>query len=76
MKLVKPNYSARSPIVNDNNFVDGNPPVPSPTLGNPMTTFNPGGKSGLPPPPRFVSPPGKRVQGAKGLTQKRQTGNL
>jgi membrane-associated protease RseP (regulator of RpoE activity) len=76
MRMEIPNYSKRSPIVNDNNFVDGHPPVPSPTLGSPQATFNPGAKSGLPAPPRFISPPGKRVSGAKGMSQKRQTDNL
>lgn len=76
MKLVTPNYSKRTPIVSDNNFVDGNPPIGTPTIGAPMATFNPGAKSGLPTPPRFVTAPGKRVQGIKGLTNKRQTSNL
>lgn len=75
MKLVKPNYSARTPIVNDNNFVDGHPPIATPTIGSAQANFNPGGKSDLPTPPRFVQPQGKRVY-AKGLTNKRQTGNV
>lgn len=72
MRLVKPNYSARTPIVNDNNFVDGNPPVAAPTLGSPQATFNPGGKAGLFPngPPKYIQPKGKRATG-KGLTNKR-----
>lgn len=73
--LVKPNYSQRTPVMNDSHFTDG----PSePTLGSPQASFNPGaGASALPNgPPRFVSPPGKRVQGVKGLTNKRITGNL
>jgi hypothetical protein len=73
--MVVPNYSKRSPIVNDNNFVDGNPPVPSPTLGSSQTTFNPGAKSAAP--PKYIQPVGaKRVFGTKGLTNKRQTGDL
>jgi hypothetical protein len=76
MKLVTPNYSQRTPIVNDNAFVDGNPPVPSPTIGSPQANFNPAGKSGLPTPPRFIQAPGKRVFGTKGLTNKRQTSNI
>lgn len=75
MKLVTPNYSARKPIVNDNNFVDGNPPLATPTMGSPQATFNPAGKSSLPTPPRFVQPKGKRVY-AKGLTNKRVTQNI
>ena len=77
MKLVTPNYSKRSPIVNDDHFVDGNPPLPSPTIGSAQASFNPGqGSSALPNgPPRFVQPPGKRVY-AKGLTNKRVPGNI
>jgi len=72
MKLVKPNYSARTPIVNDNNFVDGNPPIATPTIGSPSATFNPGGKSSPLPngPPKYIQPAGKRPM-AKGLTNKR-----
>jgi hypothetical protein len=72
MRLVTPDYSQRSPIVNDNNFVDGNPPLPTPTLGSPQASFNPGAKSGLFPngPPKYIQPKGKRA-GAKGMTNKR-----
>lgn len=77
MRLVTPNYSARTPIVNDNSFVDGHPPVATPTIGAASDTFNPGGKSGLFPngPPKYVQPRGKRVM-AKGLTNKRITQNV
>jgi hypothetical protein len=79
MHLETPNYSQRSPIVNDNHFVDGNPPVPSPVLGSPQASFDPGAKSSALPngPPRFIQPQGaKRVFGTKGLTNKRQTSNI
>lgn len=82
MKLVTPNYSQRTPIVNDNHFSDsgpvtGSPPVPSPTLGSPQDSFNPGAMAGPLPngPPKYIQPKGKRVI-AKGLTNKRITGNL
>lgn len=72
MKLIKPNYSGRHPIVNDNSFVDGNPPMSMPTLGSPQASFNPGGKSSLFPngPPKYIQPKGKRAT-AKGLSNKR-----
>ena len=72
MQLVKPNYSQRSPIVNDNSFVDGHPPLPTPTLGSPQANFNPGGNSSPLPngPPKYVQPKGKRPM-SKGLTNKR-----
>jgi len=72
MQLVKPNYSARSPIVNDNNFVDGNPPISTPTIGSPQATFNPGAKSGPLPngPPKYIQPQGKRPM-SKGMSNKR-----
>lgn len=75
MKLLTPNYSARTPVVNDAHFTDG-PALP--TLGSPQASFNPGqGASALPNgPPRFVQAPGKRVFGTKGLTNKRNTSNL
>lgn len=77
MRLIKPNYSQRTPIVNDNHFVDGNPPLATPGVGSPQDTFNPGAKSAALPngPPRFVQPPGKRVY-AKGETNKRLTQNI
>lgn len=83
MKMVKPNYSSRSPIVNDNHFDDstpvtaGNPPLPDPTLGSPQDSFNPAANSEPLPngPPKYVQPKGKRVM-AKGLTNKRITGNI
>lgn len=73
--LIKPNYSARTPIVNDAHFTDT--PLPTPTVGSTQASFNPGAQSGQLPngPPRFVAPPGKRVY-AKGLTNKRITGNI
>lgn len=72
MKLVTPNYNKRTPIVNDNAFVTGNPPLATPTIGSPQDTFNPGGGSGVLPsgPPKYVQPKGKRAI-AKGLTNKR-----
>lgn len=72
MKMITPNYSKRSPIVNDNSFVDGNPPLPTPTLGGSSDTFNPGGKSSPFPngPPKYIQPKGKRAT-SKGLTNKR-----
>lgn len=72
MKLVAPNYSKRTPIVNDNSFVAGNPPLATPTIGSPQATFNPGGKSGILPvgPPKYIQPKGKRAV-SKGLTNKR-----
>ena len=77
MKLVTPNFSKRTPIVNDNNFIDGSPPIAAPTIGSPQASFNPGAASGALPngPPRFIQPKGKRVY-AKGLTNKRITQNI
>lgn len=70
MKLVKPNYSKRSPIVNDTHYNDAK-------IGSKNSTFNPGAKAGILPagPPRYIAPPGKRVN-AKGLTNKRFTQNV
>lgn len=70
MKLVKPNYSARTPIVNDSHFNDAK-------IGSASTTFNPGAKASALPagPPKFIQPPGKRVN-AKGLTNKRFSQNV
>lgn len=70
MRLVKPNYSKRSPIVNDTHYNDAK-------IGSPNSTFNPGaGDSPLPTgPPKYVSVPGKRVN-AKGLTNKRFSQNV
>lgn len=83
MKLIKPNYSQRSPIVNSNHFDDsavvtGHPPLGTPDLGSPQDTFNPSGAgagSFANGPPKYVQPKGKRVM-AKGLTNKRLTGNI
>ncbi len=73
MKLVTPNYSKRTPVFNDNHFTDG-PAMPTAN----SVGFDPGQSAAPMPngPPRFISPPGKRVVGTKGLTQKRQTSNL
>lgn len=70
--LVKPNYSARTPIVNDSHFSDG-PKLPTLTSAQ----FNPGQSAAALPngPPRFVQPQGKRVY-AKGVTNKRIQGNI
>lgn len=79
MKLVTPNYKARSPIVNDASFSDGPvAPMPAqPVTGSPDATFNPGANSSPFPngPPKYIQPKGKRVI-AKGLTNKRITGNI
>lgn len=81
MKLETPNYSKRSPIVNESGFNDSHAtsftPPAGPKLGSPQTTFNPGASSEILPggAPKYVSPPGRRVQG-KGLTNKRLTGTL
>lgn len=66
--LVKPNYSARTPIVNDAHFTDT--PTPTPTIAS--QGFNPGQKDELLPggPPRYIQPPGRRVI-SKGLSNKR-----
>lgn len=73
--LVKPNYSARTPIVNDNHFSDT--PLQTPGLGAPSDSFNPGASSVPLPngPPKYVQPAGKRPM-SKGLTNKRITGNI
>lgn len=73
--LIKPNYSARTPIVNDAHFTDG-PKLP--TIGSPQASFNPGQSAGALPngPPRFVNAPGKRVYGGKGLSNKRMPNNI
>lgn len=70
MKLVKPNYSQRSPIVNDVSYSDAK-------IGGASTTFNPGAKASPLPAgaPKFVQPPGKRVLD-KGLTNKRYGQNI
>jgi hypothetical protein len=70
MKLVTPNYSQRTPIVNESSFNDQR-------IGSADDTFNPGASSSPLPngPPRYIQPPGKRPN-AKGLTNKRITGNL
>lgn len=70
MQLVKPNYSKRSPIVNDTHYSDAK-------IGSPSTTFNPGASADPVPagPPKFVQAPGKKVF-AKGLTNKRYGQNV
>lgn len=70
MRLVKPNYSSRTPVVNDSNFSDAK-------IGTAQTSFNPGQKASPFPngPPKFIQPPGKRVN-AKGMTNKRLTQNI
>jgi hypothetical protein len=75
MSLVKPNYSQRTPIVNDGGFTDG---PREPTLGSTQATFNPGQNASPLPngPPRFIQAPGKRVFAGKGMTNKRNPGNL
>lgn len=68
MKLVKPNYKSRSPVVNEANFTDQRP-----SIGSASATFNPASKTAKPfidGPPRFVQVSGKRVR-TKGLTNKR-----
>lgn len=83
MKLVKPNYKARTPVFNANHFDDsapvtsGSPPLATPTTGSPQASFNPGANASPFPngPPKYVQPKGKRVI-AKGLTNKRITGNI
>lgn len=82
MKLVKPNYKSRTPVVNDMHFSDagagptGNPPLTLPGIGSPQDTFNPGQASEALPsgPPKYIQPAGKRVMG-KGLTNKRLPAN-
>lgn len=70
MKLVKPNYSKRSPIVNDTHYNDAK-------IGSANSTFNPGASASplSAGPPKFIQPPGKRVN-AKGLTNKRFSQNV
>lgn len=70
MKLVTPNYSKRSPIVNETSYSDAK-------IGSASATFNPGANSSPLPsgPPKFISAPGKRPN-AKGLTNKRQGQNI
>jgi hypothetical protein len=70
MKLVKPNYSKRTPVVNDTHYNDAK-------IGSPNSTFNPGATASPLPtgPPKFIQPPGKRIY-AKGLTNKRLTQNI
>jgi hypothetical protein len=74
-QMVKPNYSARTPIVNDSGFTDG---PRQPTIGSPQASFNPGQSAAALPngPPRFINAPGKRVYGGKGMTNKRITNNI
>jgi hypothetical protein len=70
-----------TPIVNDLHFSDAhaipNNAPPTPGLGSPMDTFNPGaGSEALPNgPPKYIQPQGKKVM-AKGLTNKRLTGTI
>lgn len=65
--------SGVTPIVNEMHFTDAR----APTLGSPMTVFNPGAKSEILPngPPKYVQPKGKKPN-AKGLTNKRITANI
>lgn len=72
----------RTPIVNDTHFSDahaisegGMPPTPS--LGAPRDTFNPGQGAGVLPdgPPKYIQPKGRRII-AKGLTNKRISQNV
>ena len=72
MKMVKPNYSARTPVFNDNHYTDARPAIGAPTIGSPQASFNPGGNASMLPngPPRAIQVPGKRPM-AKGLTNKR-----
>lgn len=72
----------QTPIVNDTHFSDahaisGNPALQTPGLGAPQDSFNPGANSEILPsgPPKYIQPKGKRVI-AKGLTNKRITGNI
>lgn len=72
-----------TPIVNDQHFSDahaisnGNPPIQMPQLGSPQDSYNPGQQAGPLPngPPKYIQAKGKRVI-AKGLTNKRITGNV
>lgn len=70
MKLVTPNYSKRSPIVNESSFNDQK-------IGGTSDTFNPGASASPLPtgPPKYIQVPGKRPN-AKGLTNKRLTQNI
>lgn len=70
MRLVKPNYKARKPIVNEVHYTDAR-------IGDKSSTFNPGAKASALPngPPKFIQVPGKRIY-AKGLTNKRLTQNI
>lgn len=74
MKLLKPSYKARSPVVNDTHFTDG---PQEPTLGSPQASFNPGKDAGPLPkgPPKYIQPAGKKPF-SKGLTNKRYTNNI
>lgn len=81
-KMSMPKMGGRTPIVNDAHFsdshaVNGNPPLATPTLNSPDTSFNPGAGSSILPngPPKYIQPAGKRVV-AKGLTNKRLTGTV
>lgn len=65
-----------TPIVNDAHFSDSH--ASAPKIGSPNSTFNPGSNSGALPtagPPKYVQVPGKKIM-AKGLTNKRITGNI
>ena len=75
MNLVKPNYSARTPIVNDGGFTDG---PREPTLGSAQASFNPGGNAAALPngPPRYINAPGKSPRGNKSLSNKRLGSNI
>jgi len=70
MKMVKPNYSQRTPAFNDQHFTDG---PREPTIGSTQASFNPGQNASALPngPPRYIQPPGQRVFPGKGLTNKR-----
>lgn len=69
MKLVTPNYGARAPVVNDSNYTDAK-------IGSPETSYQPSQPADpMVAPPKYVSPPGRRVQD-KGLTNKRNPGGV
>lgn len=70
MKLVKPNYSQRTPIVNEDHFMDAR-------VGGKDASYNPGQKAQALPtgPPKYIQVPGKRPY-SKGLTNKRITQNI
>ena len=84
MKLVTPNYSKRTPVVNDSHFSDAGAgpvasnPIQMPGLGDPQDSFNPGQASAPLPsgPPRFIQPKGAKRVYAKGVTNKRITQNI